>query len=188
VDELTAIKQTIEVQDAGRTCPYCRFALKAGSSGAVCVACRAAHHADCWDDNMGCTIAGCVNAPQPTAARTVVAQTGPAQTSKEREPRLRAGTPTPVPAPPPTSPRSTPGRAIAFALTGLALAVVAVAAVLLLKKNISPNADPPDHNRPTTTDDDHHDRVGASHQQSTAGIDGDAGQRSCPRFLCRARL
>lgn len=120
----------------------------------------------------------CERAPA-TAARSVVAQTGPPQTSKEREPRLGAGTPTPVPAPPPTSPRSTPGRAIAFSLTGLALAVVAVAAVLLLKKNISPNAAA----RPQSSN-KHRRRSPRPRRRRSPTVHrrhrGDGGQRSCP--------
>ena len=47
-------------EDSGRTCPYCRFAIKPGLDVAICASCRAVHHAECWQDNGGCSIVGCV--------------------------------------------------------------------------------------------------------------------------------
>lgn len=34
----------------------------------VCSACRAAHHADCWDDNHGCAVVGCAAGPSASRA------------------------------------------------------------------------------------------------------------------------
>lgn len=52
-------------EHAGRTCPYCRFAFKAGLTAVQCGSCRALHHAECWQDNGGCTVMGCPSAPAP---------------------------------------------------------------------------------------------------------------------------
>lgn len=49
---------------AGRTCPYCRFPLKAGGELTICGACKAAHHTECWSDNGGCAVMGCSAAPK----------------------------------------------------------------------------------------------------------------------------
>lgn len=44
------------------TCPYCREAI-AETSLAECPACNTPHHHDCWNENGGCTVFGCENAP-----------------------------------------------------------------------------------------------------------------------------
>ncbi len=51
---------------AGRPCPYCRFALKATVDIVQCGACGSIHHADCWDDNGGCSIMACPGGPGAT--------------------------------------------------------------------------------------------------------------------------
>lgn len=65
------IRLTVTPAQAGRNCPYCRFALKSGVSGVECGACHAVHHAECWDENRGCAVMGCALAPsaagQPSA-------------------------------------------------------------------------------------------------------------------------
>jgi hypothetical protein len=45
-------------------CPYCRVAV-AESEGSVviCTGCRTPHHADCFEENVGCTVFGCTAAP-----------------------------------------------------------------------------------------------------------------------------
>lgn len=58
----------------GRNCPYCRFPLKEGGELVLCGHCHAAHHADCWDENHGCAVLGCVGAPtvvQAAAGATI---------------------------------------------------------------------------------------------------------------------
>lgn len=52
------------------SCPYCRFEVRA-EDAVTCDACQAAHHVDCWDDNGGCAVYGCVNSPKPDAADEV---------------------------------------------------------------------------------------------------------------------
>lgn len=44
------------------TCPYCREPLSAGSVQ-ECPTCHLPHHADCWEENHGCTVFGCASAP-----------------------------------------------------------------------------------------------------------------------------
>jgi len=48
---------------AGKRCGWCREELTFGEDAAVCEACRALHHEECWDEKGGCARAGCVNAP-----------------------------------------------------------------------------------------------------------------------------
>jgi TM2 domain-containing membrane protein YozV len=53
-------------------CPYCNTDIEAGDdNGTSCPACGAAHHQDCWQENGGCTIFGCVAAPADEPAVTV---------------------------------------------------------------------------------------------------------------------
>jgi|SRR5579859_183609 len=52
----------VSEEKAGKTCPYCRFALKVGEAAESCDACQSLHHADCWRDNGGCAMLGCPNA------------------------------------------------------------------------------------------------------------------------------
>lgn len=47
--------------DTGRSCPYCRFPLKASTSAEQCEVCGAMHHEDCWNDGGGCAVHGCAN-------------------------------------------------------------------------------------------------------------------------------
>ncbi|MFP5236666.1 MAG: NINE protein [Acidobacteriota bacterium] len=43
-------------------CPYCRSPLEDGEA-VVCEGCATPHHADCLEENGGCTVFGCVKAP-----------------------------------------------------------------------------------------------------------------------------
>lgn len=60
--------------EAGRNCPYCRFAIKPGIPVLECPRCRSLHHAECWSDNGGCSVLGCAAAP---AAETRVLPSPP---------------------------------------------------------------------------------------------------------------
>ncbi len=53
-----------EAEAVGKTCPYCRFPIKAGEAVTVCPECGVPHHADCWQENGGCTTYGCRQAPR----------------------------------------------------------------------------------------------------------------------------
>jgi hypothetical protein len=97
-DRPTPTARTATPEDAGRVCPYCRFALKPGAEVIECGGCRAPHHADCWSDNGGCAMMGCVGGPAPTEAA------GDAPTEV---------LPPPPPPPPPPVPAAAPGPAAA---------------------------------------------------------------------------
>lgn len=145
--------------DAGRSCPYCRFALKEGTAVMVCGSCRAPHHLDCWSDNTGCAVLGCAGGPEPgSQARTTpqpafAIPTAPSATREQTwvaaQPAAVAGqTPTPpvyTPAPPPYTPappgavtnppnRRRRGSSLVVAIIVLALAILGVAAALVLTK------------------------------------------------------
>src|SRR4051794_6323308 len=83
------LKGFVTAQDAGRSCPYCRFALKEGEGAAWCPTCNASHHADCWTDNGGCAVMGCLSGPGAGKAAPPVA-----------EPTIGAQMPAPGEAPP----------------------------------------------------------------------------------------
>ncbi len=44
-------------------CPYCRTPMEDGSALILCPACSTPHHRECWDENGGCTVFGCAEAP-----------------------------------------------------------------------------------------------------------------------------
>ncbi|MBU0611474.1 MAG: hypothetical protein KKI08_26590, partial [Armatimonadetes bacterium] len=46
-------------EEIGKTCPYCRFPIKPSEQVVSCPACKLPHHADCWQENRGCTTYGC---------------------------------------------------------------------------------------------------------------------------------
>jgi hypothetical protein len=81
-DEIGGAKRLIATtEEAGRTCPYCRFPLKEGGELAFCTGCRSAHHLDCWADNSGCAVLGCVQAPGKTPPSHAAAPLPAAATS-----------------------------------------------------------------------------------------------------------
>jgi hypothetical protein len=87
-------------------CPYCRTNIAAGDEPLVCEGCGAAHHADCYAENGGCTIFGCSKAPgdEPKVSVStpeLVVATGPAPVRAER--RLPPPPPPGVNPPPPTA-------------------------------------------------------------------------------------
>ncbi len=44
-------------------CPYCRGDFEASDVVAMCPACATPHHKDCLQENGGCTVFGCIQAP-----------------------------------------------------------------------------------------------------------------------------
>lgn len=44
-------------------CPYCRCNILDSELYQVCNSCKTPHHQDCWEENKGCTIYGCNQAP-----------------------------------------------------------------------------------------------------------------------------
>jgi hypothetical protein len=108
---------TAGAQDAGRSCPYCRFPLKEGVTVVSCGACQAVHHGDCWADNRGCAVVACPGGPSPdTAAEPARAAPGPAPGGK--------------PPPPPASRRQPPWFSIAVVVVVLGLAIAGAAIAL----------------------------------------------------------
>jgi len=63
----SAVTMAATAEMAGRTCPYCRFALKQDGEVTQCGACHAVHHAECFTDNGGCAVVGCAGAPSVTS-------------------------------------------------------------------------------------------------------------------------
>jgi TM2 domain-containing membrane protein YozV len=53
-------------------CPYCNVEIDlTGTNRVFCTSCGAAHHADCWQENGGCTVFGCAAAPPDDSKVTV---------------------------------------------------------------------------------------------------------------------
>ncbi len=48
---------------SGASCPYCRTAFEADDAIVACSGCQTKHHADCLEENGGCTVFGCSQAP-----------------------------------------------------------------------------------------------------------------------------
>ncbi len=47
----------------GGVCAYCLFPIKPGQTRVVCPECQTVHHAECWEENRGCSTYGCARAP-----------------------------------------------------------------------------------------------------------------------------
>jgi len=103
----------------GRVCPYCRFPLKEGVAIETCDSCGAVHHIDCWQDNNGCSVTGCVNGPATTTATHAVAAPTAAMVSAAAA----------APPPPPQKPPPPPNRRYPTgALVGAAVLVLLLGA------------------------------------------------------------
>lgn len=44
-------------------CPYCRTPMPDGAPLTLCPSCATPHHSECWEENGGCTVFGCADAP-----------------------------------------------------------------------------------------------------------------------------
>lgn len=95
-------------------CPYCRGSFEADDGIKTCPACATPHHKDCFNENGGCTVFGCVNAPGDEAKITILLE----DLGSDSSPQGHASTPTPrtiSPVPPSHSePIPTPARAGAY--------------------------------------------------------------------------
>jgi hypothetical protein len=167
----TPISRAALTEDAGRTCPYCRFALKQGATIIECGACHAPHHDDCWQDNAGCAVMGCkggpgagpTRAPLPDAPAQPAAPTPTRRVSRPAPPQPPApvyqrpavpAPPAPVnvsgqrqPSPPSATPfatrlRATPALTAALLVLALAIAGGAAALVIANKRSAVPPNDP----------------------------------------------
>jgi hypothetical protein len=120
--------------ESGRACPYCRFPLKEGTQTARCRACGAIHHAECWDENLGCAVVGCAAGPMAEASG--------------RAPGAPAGTASPPPAPfqapwPPAPSRRRSGLWMVTTLVLLALVAGGGAVAYVMQRPKHPAAAPP---------------------------------------------
>lgn len=106
-------------------CPYCRGPIEADDPAQekVCDGCGTPHHADCYEENGGCTVFGCSAAPAeepemsisradlmnaagpsaPTTSRTLGLAIAPPVQAAPVAPMVRVKTP-PPPLPPGTAP------------------------------------------------------------------------------------
>jgi hypothetical protein len=130
-------KKSATAQDAGRNCPYCRFALKEGADAMVCGACMAPHHLDCWTDNGGCAVMGCAGGPTGTGATP-----GTAEAASRTAVPGGSQTPPPQAPPPATAPPAPSGGSrgpqLSIAILVLAVAILGVAGAIVLTKGSSP--------------------------------------------------
>jgi uncharacterized membrane protein YhaH (DUF805 family) len=79
-------------EDAGRSCPYCRFPIKANGAVSNCDSCGSIHHSDCWNENAGCAVTGCASGPSANPA----GQTSPLPPSEQQSPGYAFPPPPPI--------------------------------------------------------------------------------------------
>ncbi len=133
----TALRGLAIDEHAGRPCPYCRFALKAGVDIVQCGACGSVHHADCWDDNGGCSIVACAGGPGEgsTTGQIAAVAAPPAPPPPPRGAPVTASGPAVYPPPAPSSGNVKRGGAVLIgAILALALAISGVAVALVVTK------------------------------------------------------
>jgi hypothetical protein len=107
------LPRRVRPEELGRTCPRCRFPLKADLPVTDCPTCHTTHHSDCWDETGACAAAGCLGAPTAVAA--------PSQPPKAA----------PLPAGPPPEPRRSRGLTAAVVVLALAVGGAATAAIVV---------------------------------------------------------
>lgn len=119
-------------EETGKYCPYCRFPLKERAAVIECGDCQSVHHTECWQDNGGCAVMGCVSAPAAPETSYVPPQGEPPPvlpTGKSAPPPPTGDIP--AAAPPAVVENSSRGVLIAAISLGVtALVVIAVATVL----------------------------------------------------------
>lgn len=54
----------------GKICPFCKTEIKEGDNVKVCPICDIPHHAECWEENKGCTTFGCSGGNNQTNSET----------------------------------------------------------------------------------------------------------------------
>jgi hypothetical protein len=119
---------TVDHEAAGRSCPYCRFALKEGAPAERCDSCGAVYHADCWRDGHGCAVLGCAAAGDAAGTATMVAPAVPQPAAAPPPP----GPPSAFqPPPPPPPPRRRPVGLLIGLAAGLLVALGVAGALLL---------------------------------------------------------
>ncbi len=131
--------QTAGPELTGRICPYCRFPLKEGAPIETCGACGTVHHHECWQDNAGCSVTGCVNGPANTTATHVLTPATATQPA------------TAATAPPPQPPQKPPPPASRRYPTGAILTGAIVVALLGAGAAVALSSSSKNHNTPTVT-------------------------------------
>lgn len=89
-------------------CPYCRAPMEDEAALIACPGCSTPHHAECWEENGGCTVFGCAEAPVEEA-KVVVSGNELGQPHSGRPSGFESST-TGVP-PPPGGPLDSPAAA-----------------------------------------------------------------------------
>lgn len=88
-------------------CPYCQGPIHESEETITCGGCETPHHKDCYEENKGCTVFGCTNAPPEEPKLSVSAPELAAPLSAPAiadGPRIGATVPPP---PPPDRPMTT---------------------------------------------------------------------------------
>jgi TM2 domain-containing membrane protein YozV len=95
---------------SGASCPYCRTAFEADDAIVTCSGCQTTHHADCLEENGGCTVFGCSQAPAEEPKISVSDQELVSGTRPQPPPPVPAHSflNLPVPLPPPAPLAHTP--------------------------------------------------------------------------------
>lgn len=123
-----AVSRAATAAETGKYCPYCRFPLKEQARVIECGACESVHHDECWHDNGGCAVMGCVSAPAPPATEQPPppprAQEAPAGKHPQPDVFVRQGGAAPAPA---ASQSSRGVLVTALAVGVAALTVIAIA-------------------------------------------------------------
>jgi len=118
-------------EEAGRSCPYCRFPLKQGSQAASCPECGALHHTDCWEEGR-CAVVGCAGGPGGAESALPPATKGtPVVVEPERAVRPEAPE-TAAPQPPGTGGSSNARYAVIGAFVALVAVIAALAGIIVL--------------------------------------------------------
>ena len=126
---MTIEQDTIADSEVGSSCPYCRFPLKAGVAASKCPECGASHHGDCWSENGGCAVVGCVAGPSE------VTQSIPmVGASASGALPVSAGKGAPPPAPVPQA-NSSSNRGLTYAVLFLALAIAGAGVAVLVNNS-----------------------------------------------------
>ena len=85
--EPRAVPAAVGATPVGKNCPFCQTAIKPGAPLVICASCGMPHHADCWQQNGGCTTFGCAGntssgpSPVATPAQPLVAGNAPSRGS-----------------------------------------------------------------------------------------------------------
>lgn len=83
----------------GKICPYCKTKIMEGDAVIVCPDCGMPHHAECWQENQGCTVFGCAGGAKDAPVSTP-APNAPVNTPVNSVPLSAPARSNPAPQPP----------------------------------------------------------------------------------------